>query len=135
MTSEERRESILQGFRGIAGGYDLVNDLMTFGLHRRWKREVIHWLNLSPDDRVLDLCCGTGDLAYLSCAEVTNGCVVGLDFAPEMMEIAGKREGWCVSDRRPFLVQADALHLPFSDGAFTAVTIGYGLRNLVDLQT
>ena len=137
LTEESKPEFIRRGFGDIAGDYDLMNDLITFRLHRRWKRLVVRWLGLSAGDRVLDLCTGTGDLAYLCCSGTPAEHVVGLDFSPEMTQVARKRTGWCVPqqrDRRPCLVRADALQLPFPDGLFAAVTVGYGLRNLADMR-
>ncbi len=135
---EDKESQVRSGFSAIAPDYDRINDLMTFGLHRQWKREVVGWLELSQGDSVLDLCCGTGDLGYLCSKVVRDGCVVGIDFAPEMLEPAHHREGWCVPpklERRPDFVRANALRLPFADAVFAGVTVGYGLRNLADLET
>ena len=112
-------------FDRIAPVYDLMNRVMTAGLDRRWRklavREVV-W----PGDRVLDACCGTGDLAVE--AERRGGRVVGLDFSEQMLERARRKSGtieW---------VQGDVLDLPFEDASFDAVTIGFGVRNLDDLD-
>jgi demethylmenaquinone methyltransferase/2-methoxy-6-polyprenyl-1,4-benzoquinol methylase len=112
-------------FDRIAPVYDLMNHVMTAGLDRRWRRlaasEVV-W----PGDRVLDSCCGTGDLAVED--ERRGGRVVGLDFSEPMLERARKKSGaieW---------VQADALALPFEDASFDAATVGFGVRNLADLE-
>ena len=113
-------------FDRIAPVYDVMNRVMTAGLDRRWRklavREVV-W----PGDRVLDACCGTGDLAVE--AERRGGRVVGLDFSPKMLERARKKSGaveW---------IQGDALALPFPDGDFDAATVGFGVRNLADLES
>ena len=112
-------------FDRIAPVYDPMNRLMTAGLDRRWRREtaaaVVH-----PGDRVLDVCCGTGDLALA--ASEAGGRVTGLDFSAPMLERArGKSSGieW---------IEGDALALPFADGSFEAVTIGFGLRNLPNVE-
>ena len=112
-------------FDRIAPVYDVMNRLMTAGLDRRWRRlaarEVV-W----PGDRVLDACCGTGDLAIE--AERRGGRVVGLDFSEPMLARARPKSGtieW---------VRGDALALPFADGEFDAVTVGFGVRNLSDLE-
>ena len=112
-------------FDRIAPVYDVMNRVMTAGLDRRWRRlaavEVV-W----PGDRVLDACCGTGDLAVE--AEQRGGRVVGLDFSERMLERARKKSGaieW---------VRGDALALPFEDGTFDAATVGFGVRNLADLE-
>ena len=112
-------------FDRIAPVYDVMNHVMTAGLDRRWRRlaasEVV-W----PGDRVLDACCGTGDLAVED--ERRGGRVVGLDFSEPMLERARKKSGaieW---------VQGDALALPFEDASFDAATVGFGVRNLADLE-
>jgi demethylmenaquinone methyltransferase/2-methoxy-6-polyprenyl-1,4-benzoquinol methylase len=117
---EHRAEKVHDLFAAIARRYDLLNDLMSLGLHRRWKRRLVE-LAGSPRD-VLDLCCGTGDLARLFDARV-----VGVDFTHEMLRVAQTRaNNWWV--------RADALQLPFADNSFDVVSVGYGLRNLADVE-
>jgi len=130
----EKPEFVRAGFAEISAHYDRINDWMTFGLHRHWKRQAVRGLHLQPGDRVLDLCCGTGDLAYLCAAETMGGVTVGLDFASEMITIAQSRTEWCVSEDRPAWVRGDALRLPFPDRSFDVTTIGYGLRNLANIR-
>jgi demethylmenaquinone methyltransferase / 2-methoxy-6-polyprenyl-1,4-benzoquinol methylase len=127
MTYESGRlepESVRGMFDRIAPVYDVMNRVMTAGLDRRWRRLAVAEV-VWPGDRVLDACCGTGDLAVE--AERRGGRVVGLDFSERMLERARKKSGaieW---------VQGDALALPFEDGAFDAATVGFGVRNLADL--
>jgi demethylmenaquinone methyltransferase / 2-methoxy-6-polyprenyl-1,4-benzoquinol methylase len=118
-------EGVRRMFDRIAPVYDAMNRLMTAGLDRRWRRETAAAV-VRPGDRVLDVCCGTGDLA-LAAAEA-GGTVTGLDFSEPMLERARGKE--------PALewVSGDALALPFADGSFEAVTIGFGLRNLVNAE-
>ncbi|MGH2997123.1 MAG: ubiquinone/menaquinone biosynthesis methyltransferase, partial [Gaiellaceae bacterium] len=92
---------------------------------RSWRRLAARAVVL-PGDRVLDACCGTGDLA-LACARVGAGSVVGLDFSPRMIERA-RRKSAAVA-----WVEGDALSLPFDEGAFDAATVGFGIRNVADL--
>ncbi len=112
-------------FDRIAPFYDLMNRVMTAGLDGRWRRlaaSQVVW----PGDRVLDACCGTGDLAIE--AERRGGRVTGLDFSERMLERARPKSGaieW---------VQGAALALPFADGEFDAATVGFGVRNLADLE-
>ncbi len=111
-------------FDRIAPVYDVMNHLMTAGLDRRWRRLAVRAV-VWPGDRVLDACCGTGDLAIE--AERRGGRVVGLDFSARMLERARPKSGtieW---------VQGDALDLPFDDATFDAATVGFGVRNLRDL--
>ena len=112
-------------FDRIASVYDLMNRVMTAGLDQRWRRLAVSEV-VWPGDRVLDACCGTGDLAVA--AERRGGRVVGLDFSPRMLERAQPKSGtieW---------VQGDALALPFEAGEFDAATVGFGVRNLEDLE-
>lgn len=128
---EERAPRVRAMFSRIAARYDVLNDVMSLGLHRRWKRDV---LRLALEGRrgpvrLLDLCCGTGDLAFLAGAAGASR-VVGLDFTLPMLDVARAR------GRRarpaPGFAQGDAMRLPFPDATFDAVTIGYGLRNVAD---
>jgi demethylmenaquinone methyltransferase/2-methoxy-6-polyprenyl-1,4-benzoquinol methylase len=112
-------------FDRIAPVYDLMNRLMTAGLDQRWRRltakEVVR-----PGDRVLDACCGTGDLALA--AEAAGGRVTGLDFSQPMLERARRKSAtvdW---------VRGDLLELPFEDASFEAATVGFGVRNVADLE-
>lgn len=128
---EQRASKVREMFSRLAGRYDLVNDVMSFGMHRKWKRETVRvaleGLRASP--RLLDLCCGTGDMCF-DAAELGAGSIVGADFTLPMLSVARRRARSIA--RRPDLVAADALRLPFRDGAFDAITIGYGLRNIAD---
>ena len=118
-------EGVRAMFDRIAPVYDAMNHVMTAGLDRRWRAATAAEA-VRPGDRVLDSCCGTGDLA-LACARA-GGHVSGLDFSERMLERARRKSGeieW---------VQGDALELPFEDGSFDAATVGFGVRNLADLE-
>ena len=118
-------EDVRGMFDRIAPVYDAMNRVMTVGLDRRWRRLAVSKV-VWPGDRVLDACCGTGDLAVE--AERRGGRVTGLDFSERMLERARRKSGtidW---------VQGDALALPFRDGEFDAATVGFGVRNLEDLE-
>jgi len=123
-----RADQVRALFRTIARRYDLINDLQSLGLHRRWKRRLVALAQLGPGQRALDVCCGTGDVA-LTLAR-TGAQVTGLDFSPEMLAVARRRAQ--TSNAPVEFVQGDALALPFADATFDAVTISYGLRNLAD---
>lgn len=112
-------------FDRIAPVYDLMNRVMTAGLDRAWRRLAVEGV-VQPGDRVLDACCGTGDLALAAARE--GGRVTGLDFSPRMLERARRKSAaveW---------VEGDVLALPFSDGSFDAATVGFGVRNVADLE-
>jgi len=111
-------------FDRIAPVYDAMNHVMTAGLDRRWRRVTVEQV-VRPGDRILDACCGTGDLAIA--ARRRGAGVVGLDFSERMLERARAKRGdveW---------VCGDLLALPFDDGSFDAVTVGFGVRNVEDL--
>jgi demethylmenaquinone methyltransferase / 2-methoxy-6-polyprenyl-1,4-benzoquinol methylase len=116
-------EGVRSMFDRIAPVYDVMNRVMTVGLDRRWRRATARAV-VRPGDRVLDACCGTGDLAVA--ASRAGGRVTGLDFSEQMLERARRKAAdlaW---------LRGDALAMPFDDGSFDAVTIGFGLRNLED---
>lgn len=129
---ETRARRVGDLFATIARRYDLLNDLQSFGLHRLWKRKVTALAAVKPGDRALDLCCGTGDIA-LALAE-QGAEVTGLDFSEKMLEVANHRleKSKCQSLK---FIQGDAQSLPFPDNSFDAITVGYGLRNLSNLET
>jgi demethylmenaquinone methyltransferase/2-methoxy-6-polyprenyl-1,4-benzoquinol methylase len=112
-------------FDRIAPVYDGMNRVMTAGLDRRWRRAAAEAV-VRPGDKVLDSCCGTGDLA-IAAAEA-GGKVTGIDFSKPMLERARRKA--------PELewVEGDALALPFADGSFDAATVGFGVRNLSELD-
>lgn len=116
-------------FDRIAGVYDLMNSLMTAGLHHRWRRRAADLARVGPGDNVLDVASGTGDLAIELAARVgPSGSVIGSDFSEQMLDRARVKA--------PELEwqQANALALPYADGSFDAVTVGFGARNFADLD-
>ena len=126
---EPRAAKVNDLFAAIARRYDLLNDLQSFGLHRRWKRRVATLAAVKPGDCALDLCCGTGDIAFALArrgAETT-----GLDFSEKMLEVAATRQRNFKSQISNLkFMQGDAQQIPFPDNSFDIVTVGYGLRNL-----
>jgi demethylmenaquinone methyltransferase/2-methoxy-6-polyprenyl-1,4-benzoquinol methylase len=112
-------------FDAIASVYDPMNRVLTAGLDGRWRRRTAEAV-VHPGDRVLDACCGTGDLALAD--ERAGGTVTGLDFSERMLERA-RRKSTSIE-----WIQGDALALPFPDASFDAVTVGFGVRNVVDLE-
>ncbi len=130
----ERATKVNELFTRIAGRYDLINDLQSFGLHRYWKKRVVREARPRAGEKALDVCCGTGDIALglaRNRAEVT-----GLDFSERMLEIARERQTKGGTDfARMRFVIGDAQNIPFPDGTFDIITIGYGLRNLASWET
>lgn len=122
-------------FDRIAGRYDLINDVQSAGLHRWWKRRVIEESGNLAGKKTLDLCCGTGDLAFAMAERGAQ--TTGLDFSLEMLlqakEKAKKKQALVPFDL-PVFQQGDASELPFENDSFDVVTMAYGLRNLQDWQ-
>ncbi len=117
-------------FDSIAPRYDQLNDLLSLGLHRVWKRQAVRWLEPAPGQQLIDLCCGTGDLALLLAAKLRpGGHVLGLDAAAAPLAIAQRR-----GDCQPWLPvgwqQGDALATGQASGRFDGAVMAYGLRNL-----
>jgi demethylmenaquinone methyltransferase/2-methoxy-6-polyprenyl-1,4-benzoquinol methylase len=134
---EQRATKVNELFAKIAPRYDLINDIQSLGLHRRWKRRLIRLARVRPGERALDLCCGTGDLAF-ALAEA-GARVVGLDFSEEMLRVAARKsQGLSKPTQtvRPEIefIRGDAQQVPFPENTFDIITIGYGLRNLADLN-
>ncbi len=119
-------EGVRRMFDRIAPVYDLMNRVMTAGLDRRWRRITVEQA-VGPGDRVLDACCGTGDLA-IEATRQGAGSVVGLDFSEQMLARARAKD-----DRVEWL-QGDVLSLPFGEASFDAATVGFGIRNVDDLD-
>jgi demethylmenaquinone methyltransferase / 2-methoxy-6-polyprenyl-1,4-benzoquinol methylase len=117
-------EGVRAMFDRIAPVYDLMNRVMTVGLDGRWRRATAESV-VRPGDRVLDACCGTGDLALAGAR--AGGSVTGLDFSERMLERARRKA--------PDLtwVRGDLLALPFDDASFDAATVGFGVRNVEDI--
>jgi demethylmenaquinone methyltransferase/2-methoxy-6-polyprenyl-1,4-benzoquinol methylase len=113
-------------FDRIAGFYDLMNSVMTVGLHHRWRSRAVDLAAVGPGSRVLDVATGTGDLAIAAARRGAE--VVGSDFSPGMLERAREKD--------PALrwEQGDALELPYADNEFDAATVGFGARNFSDLE-
>ncbi len=148
----ERAAKVSELFGTIARRYDLLNDLQSFGLHRRWKRRAVELAEARPAMEALDVCCGTGDLAFaLADCGVE---VVGLDFSVPMLAVANARRHNAIKTggkgnssasseithpgvvaHNPRFIQGDAQQLPFPAESFDIVTVGYGLRNLADWET
>ena len=130
-------------FSAIAPRYDLINDLQSFGLHRLWKRKLIGLARVEPGDMALDLCCGTGDIAFALARRGAR--TVGLDFNEPMLTVARRRlavrhrpaaasPARLATDCVPGFLRGDALNVPFRSDSFDIVAVGYGLRNLASLE-
>ena len=132
---QQRAAKVNDLFAGIARRYDLINDLQSFGLHRSWKRRVTDLAQVHAGDQALDLCCGTGDISFALAKRGAE--VIGLDFSPQMLDIAAHRNGPAkatLPGLEPKFIEGDAQQLPFPENSFDIVTVGYGLRNLTSWE-
>jgi demethylmenaquinone methyltransferase/2-methoxy-6-polyprenyl-1,4-benzoquinol methylase len=130
--SAQFAEQVNRMFDRVAGHYDLLNSVMTAGLHHRWRERAADRAAVAPGDSVLDVCCGTGDLTLELASRVApGGRVIGCDFSEPMLDLAREKS----SRRGGATVRfewADALQLPYDAGRFDAVTVGFGVRNFAD---
>ena len=127
---EKRPGEVAAMFDELAGRYDLLNDLLSAGQVRRWRRVVARAVDARPGQRILDLAAGTGT-STVSFAASGADCVA-CDFSIGMLRAGIRRVRADRNGPQPAFVGGDALRLPFADGAFDAVTISFGLRNVVD---
>ncbi len=122
---EDKPSRVRDMFGAIAHKYDLNNRLHSFWRDQAWRRKAVRIANVHPTDRVLDVACGTGDLtrAFL---KANPAKVTGLDFTPEMLEIARTKVGGVE------FIEGDAMNLPFEDASFDVCSIAFGIRNVAD---
>jgi demethylmenaquinone methyltransferase/2-methoxy-6-polyprenyl-1,4-benzoquinol methylase len=122
-------DQVREMFDRITPAYDRMNRLMSAGMDGRWRARAVRCAGLAPGASAVDVCCGTGDLAIeLLDAVSSRGRVVGLDFSERMLEAARAKSSqveW---------IRGDALDLPFGNGEFDAATVGFGVRNLPDIE-
>jgi demethylmenaquinone methyltransferase/2-methoxy-6-polyprenyl-1,4-benzoquinol methylase len=117
-------------FDQIAPQYDRLNQELSLGLHQIWKLMTVKWCQPKKGDFAIDICCGSGDIANLLAKKVgKTGKVIGLDFSSQQLKIARQR----FNATNINWIEGDALNLPFPDCTFDCATIGYGLRNVVDI--
>ena len=137
LRGDDKRRYVAEMFARISPRYDLMNSLMTGGLHHRWKRDTARLASAGQSGPALDVATGTGDLAFALARCPGIASVVGVDLLPEMLRLAiakmpgdkgGRRRGAPVH-----FVVGDALRLPFADGAFVCATAGFSLRNMPDV--
>jgi len=130
---EEKASLVREVFDSVAGNYDLMNDLMSLGVHRIWKRDFAANSGIGMGDRVLDLAGGTGDISALLSKRVgAHGRVILSDINEAMLRVGRQRlEDQGITGNVGYAI-ANAEHLPFESGKFNAVTIAFGLRNVTD---
>jgi demethylmenaquinone methyltransferase/2-methoxy-6-polyprenyl-1,4-benzoquinol methylase len=125
-----KREAVREMFGKIAPRYDFINSLLSFRRHGQWRRYGTDMLQLKPGDRALDVCCGTGDFeSPLRKAVTASGVIIGLDFSAPMLEIGQRKQ--VPADA---LILADACQLPVRSETFNGVSVGWGIRNVPDID-
>jgi demethylphylloquinol methyltransferase len=132
--SRPSSEQVQALFDEIAPVYDQLNAWLSLGQHRVWKQMAIQWANLQPNGINVDLCCGSGDLTLMSARTLRGqGKVIGIDFSRRQLEVAQTR-----AQKLPWAdnlewIESDVLALPLPDNSVDALTMGYGLRNVMDI--
>jgi demethylmenaquinone methyltransferase/2-methoxy-6-polyprenyl-1,4-benzoquinol methylase len=132
---DEKSQWVMRHFNSVARQYDLMNTLLSFGIHYLWKRTAIGLLGLQAGDRVLDVCGGTGDLAILAKRRVgTSGDVVVYDINRAMIDAGRFKKTNATVRHQIRYVQGNAEHLSFPDESFDAAMVGFGIRNVTHMQ-
>lgn len=130
---DKRKQYVQKMFNDIAHRYDLLNHLLSGGTDIYWRRRAISKLNISPDSLVLDIACGTGDLAFTT-QKLKKSTVIGLDIATKMLVLAKQKSiDKNITDKINFLA-GDGERIPFADKTFDAVTVAFGVRNMGDVK-
>lgn len=138
VTADQKTARVNEVFRSVASRYDLMNDLMSGGLHRLWKQQFVNALNIKPGHRLIDVAGGTGDIAF-KCAAATDGKadIVVCDINPAMLEVGKSRalnKGWGGKNSPIIWSAGNAEQLPFPDRSADRITIAFGLRNVTRID-
>ncbi len=131
----EKVKYVKRHFNSIAGKYDLMNTLLSFGLHHLWKKQAIKTLRLKEGDRVIDVCGGTADLSIRAIKSIgPHGRVILYDINREMMEAGKAKAAQAIPPGKIEYVQGDAERISFAGGQFEAAVVGFGIRNLTRME-
>jgi len=133
MDGKAKEKFVHSVFESIAPKYDLMNDLISMGRHKAWRKFTMRKMNVKPNDSALDICCGTCDWTISLAQASGTGRIVGLDFSQNMLDYGKAKIDQLNLDKQIQLVRGNAMDLPFEDNQFDYVTIGFGLRNVPDL--
>ena len=132
---EEKADRVLQHFNSVARHYDFMNTLLSFGIHHLWKRTAVKMLELTPGDRILDVCGGTGDLAILAARNIGRSeRIIVYDINRAMIDAGLHKVGNTPLEKQLQYVQGDATQIPFPDLYFDSVMIGFGIRNVTNIE-
>lgn len=130
---QKKTEKVHKTFELVSKDYDVMNDIVSLGMHRLYKQKIAGEIEQKQYRRMLDLCCGTGDMAFLLAGHNAETEVYGVDFSEQMLEMARKRQSRNKVQNIEFL-QQKAEHLMFRDGFFDCVVISFGLRDVGDCE-
>ena len=131
----EKAKFVHDHFDRVAGKYDFMNTLMSFGTHHQWKKRAVRLLKLDEGDRVIDVCGGTGDLSILAAGPIgSSGRVILYDVNRAMLERGRRKTAKIYCGKSIFTVQGDAERISFPDGHFDAAMVGFGIRNLTHME-
>lgn len=132
MQTQEKEKKVYEVFQSISTNYDQMNSIISFRLHKLWRKETMRRMDVFPGAKCLDLCCGTADWTIqLAKAAGPTGVIKGLDFSENMLKV-GVDKVEALGMKNVELIHGNAMDLPFGDHSFDYVTIGFGLRNVPD---
>ena len=134
MTLSEKHKYVKILFSRISYRYDFMNSMMTLGLHNKWRRIAAVLASDSPIGKALDVATGTGDMAFELAAFENFNEIIGVDFVPEMIQLAKQKNTKLKVSKKMKFLEADAEALPFNDNEFICVTSSFNLRNVSDLK-
>ena len=134
--SHQKKSNLILGyFNSVARKYDMMNTLLSFGIHHIWKRIAVRMLGLNSGDRVLDVCGGTGDLAVLAAGAVSSkGHITLYDFSGDMINAGRFKKNNSSIRKRIEYIQGDVQQISFQDASFDAAMVGFGIRNVMDMK-
>ncbi|MCX8105881.1 MAG: bifunctional demethylmenaquinone methyltransferase/2-methoxy-6-polyprenyl-1,4-benzoquinol methylase UbiE [Ignavibacterium album] len=125
----EKKHKVKSIFDDISGKYDLLNHLLSFGVDKRWRKKALKLTGLNKDSFLLDVACGTGDVA-IEAKKLGVEKIVGADFSHNMLSLFNQKSKWIVGNN----VQMVAEQMPFRDNIFTNITVAFGVRNFYNIQ-
>ncbi|HEY0828213.1 MAG TPA: demethylmenaquinone methyltransferase [Bacilli bacterium] len=133
MEMKSKEQFVHSVFESIAPKYDLMNDVLSFGRHKAWRKFTMRKMKVKPGNTAIDLCCGTCDWTISLARESVNGKIVGLDFSSNMLKVGSHKIKESGLEEQIDLIHGNAMELPFEDNSFDFAAIGFGLRNVPDL--
>jgi len=126
---EEKKNKVKNIFDSIAGKYDFLNHLLSFGVDHYWRRKALKLSNVGSESILLDIACGTGDVAIEAYKQGVKK-IIGADFSHNMLRLFAKKSNWIEGKT----VQTTAEEMPFKDNSFTNITVAFGVRNFYDIK-